>query len=72
HVRACVVANGRAIYQDVIADPKEMFQDLTFEPILSVASTAYTRKTGKQFIYVPSQSMETYSNQVGWQLSAKK
>jgi len=70
HVRACVVANGKEAFEEVLNNPKEMFKDLMFEPLLSVASIAYSRKTGKQFIYVPSQNMETYSNKDGWNLLA--
>jgi len=66
HIRACVVANGKEAFEEVLNNPKEMFQDLTFESLLTVASTAYTQKTGKQFIYVPSHSFETYSNREGW------
>jgi len=66
HVRACVVANGKEAYQEVINNPKTMFKDLTFEPLLSVATTAYERKTKKSFIYLPSLSYETYSNRAGW------
>ena len=69
HVRACVIANGKEAFEEVLAQPKEMFKDLTFESILTVASIAYERKTGKQFIYVPSKNMETYSNKNGWHLS---
>ena len=68
HVRACVVANGKEAFEEVLKTPPEMYKDLTFEPLLTVASTAYKRKTGKQFIYVPSFSFETYSNKEGWQI----
>lgn len=69
HVRACVIANGKAAFEEVLAAPKEMFKDLTFESLLTVASIAYERKTGKQFIYVPSKNIETYSNKKGWHLT---
>lgn len=69
HARACVIANGKEAFEEVLNDPKEMFKDLTFEPLLSVASLAYERKTGKQFIYVPSYNYETYSNKEGWQIA---
>ena len=51
HVRACVVANGKEAYEEVVTTPQKMFKDLTFEPLLSVASIAYERKTKKSFIY---------------------
>ncbi len=66
------MANGKETFEEVLAAPKEMFKDLTFEPLLSVASTAYNRKTDKQFIYVPSRNIETYSNQKGWHINTEK
>ncbi len=68
HVRACVVANGKEAYEEVVNDPLTMFKDLTFESLLSVASIAYERKTEKSFIYLPSLSYETYSNKTGWNI----
>ncbi|MEM6319654.1 MAG: DUF4240 domain-containing protein [Bacteroidota bacterium] len=68
HVRACVVANGKEAFEEVLENPPKMFKDLTFEPLLSIASAAYTKKTDKSFIYVPSKSIETYSNKKGWYL----
>lgn len=52
HARACVVANGQEAYEKVLHTPGAMFKDLTFEPLLSVASTAYTRQTAQQFVYI--------------------
>jgi hypothetical protein len=43
-----------------------MPKDLTFEALLSLASKAYFRKTGKKFDYLPLTSIETYSNSIGW------
>lgn len=63
---ACVVANGKEAYLEVLNNPKKMFKDLTFEPLLSVAATAYERKTKKPFVYLPSLNAETYSNKKGW------
>ncbi|MFK7984181.1 MAG: DUF4240 domain-containing protein, partial [Saprospiraceae bacterium] len=70
HVRACIIANGKEAFDEVLAQPKEIFKDLTFESLLTVASIAYERKAGKQFIYVPSKNIETYSNKKGWSLSS--
>jgi len=72
HVRACVVANGKEAYQEVVNTPKTMFKDLTFEPLLSVASSAYERKTQKRFSYIPSLSYETYSNKKGWNIKSSQ
>lgn len=68
HARACVVANGKETFEEVLNDSKAMIKDLTFEPLLSAASIAYTMKTKKQFIYISSCNSETYSNKIGWQI----
>ena len=69
HVRACVVANGKEAFEEVLNDPTKMFKDLTFEPLLSIASHAYEKRTGNQFIYIPSHNQETYSNKDGWKIN---
>ncbi len=56
YARACVIANGRACFEKVKADPKEMLKDLTFETLLYVASDAYEKKTGKPFGFLPTRS----------------
>lgn len=66
YARCCVIANGRAAYEQVLQNPVEMPKDLTFETLLYVASEAYERKTGKSFSYVPTFSIETYSNHQDW------
>lgn len=69
YARACVIANGKKAFEEVLTEPKTMFKDLTFESLLTVASIAYEKKTGQQFIYVPSKNIETYSNKIGWNLN---
>lgn len=66
YARACVIANGEEAFKEVLTDPTTMPTDLTFEPLLSIASRAYQMKTGKVFNYLPSLSYETYVNQNGW------
>ena len=66
YVRCAVVANGRAFYEEVLKNPREMPKDLTFEPLLYVAMTAYKRKIGKEFMILPAFNYETYSNKEGW------
>ena len=68
HVRACVVANGKEAFEEVVKNPQTMFKDLAFESLLSVASIAYERKTKKSFMYLPSLNYETYSNKEGWNI----
>lgn len=66
YARCCVVANGKSAYQSVLENPSSMPKDLTFEPLLSLASKAYSLKTGEKFQYLPVHNYETYSNQKGW------
>lgn len=66
YTRACAVANGRDIYQAVLAEEMSMPKDLTFEPILYLAAEAYKQKTGKDFLAIPQYNYETYSNKEGW------
>lgn len=68
YARCCVVANGRANYEKVLQNPAEMPLDVTFEPLLHLADDAYKRKTGKELLFVPTRSYETYSNRKGWNL----
>jgi Protein of unknown function (DUF4240) len=66
YVRCCVIANGKQFYESVLNDPTLMPKDLTFEPLLSIASDAYFMKTGRKFEYVPTIPIETYSNKALW------
>jgi len=43
-----------------------MPKDLTFEPILYLASKAYRQKTEQKFDYIPLFNFETYANQSAW------
>lgn len=70
YARACVVANGQKAYEHIKAHPEDMPKDLTFEPILEIASTAFRIKTGKEWDYIPSLNYETFSNEEGWQQKA--
>ena len=66
YARCAVVANGEKYYEKVLKKPSEMPTELTFEPLLYMASEAYTRKTGKEFMSIPAFNYETYSNKKGW------
>ncbi len=65
--RCAVVANGRELFEGILADPRQMPKDMEFETLLSVASNAWTLKTGEEFDHTPPVSYETYSNTAGWQ-----
>lgn len=66
YARAVVVANGRAFYQKVLADPTAMPKEYTFESLLRIAPLAYRGKTGLDWAYHTEKSYETFSNQEGW------
>jgi len=66
YARCCVVANGRAFYEHVLAHPEDMPKDLTFEALLNLASHAFERKTGFEMEYVPAYNYETFANTEGW------
>jgi predicted DNA-binding WGR domain protein len=64
--RCVVVANGRDYFEFVRAAPKQMPKDMEFEAILTVAPSAYERKTGREFQHETPLSYETFSNRQGW------
>lgn len=66
YARCCVVANGESMYEKVLRDPILMPKDITFEALLYLPSTAYKRKTGKDYDYTPAFPVETYSNKESW------
>ena len=67
YARCCVVANGREFYESVLSDPADFPEDMDFEALLELASTAYELKSGKApELLKTSVSYETFSNQAGW------
>jgi predicted DNA-binding WGR domain protein len=66
YVRCCVVANGREFFETVVRTPTEMPKDMEFESLLSVAPTAFERKTGEEFVHISALSYESFSNREGW------
>ena len=66
YVRAAVVASGKEEYQRVLQDPTRTPTDQDFEPLLSLASRAFKKKTNSSFDYIPPTNYETYSNTAGW------
>src|SRR6185436_20197937 len=64
--RCVVVVNGKQFFGQVLAKPKWFPKDMEFESILYVASTAYEKKTGKEYPHSPATSYETFSNKKGW------
>ena len=64
--RCLVVAKGRAFYDSVLADPKQMPKDAGLEPLLELATLAYETKTGEDYAHVPTPDCETFANESGW------
>lgn len=69
YARCCVVANGQAMYEQILEQPTKMPKDLTFEALLYLPSLAYERRTGNTYDYIPSHPVETFSNEAGWNLA---
>ena len=70
YARCAAVTDGREEYEAILADPAKMPKDLEFEALLFLASTAYEKKTGREWDYVSDLSYETGSNKEGWADSA--
>ena len=66
YVRACVIANGRRFFEQVLQEPSAMPEDISFEALLYLPQLAYEAKTGEKYDYVPAFPIETYSNIKGW------
>ena len=67
YARCCAVANGRQFFEKLLANPALMPKNLTFEPLLYLASKAWKMKTGEpNYSHVPGTWVETYSNPNGW------
>ncbi len=67
YARCCVVANGKAFYEAVIADPAKMPKEYGFESLLYLPQKAWKLKTGRDdYNYFPKTWSETFSNPTGW------
>ncbi|MCB1159044.1 MAG: DUF4240 domain-containing protein [Leptospiraceae bacterium] len=70
YARACVVANGKECFEEVLKSPDKMPKDVDFEPLLYVAREAYFLKTNQtDFSTLTKYCYETFSNKEGWNLS---
>jgi hypothetical protein len=67
YARACVVANGKSFFKQVLKDPTKMPKDLTFEALIYLPSDAFEQKTGKNYTYSPAFPIETGSNAKNWE-----
>lgn len=66
YIRCSVIAEGKEYFDDCLNNPQNMPKDNSFEPLLSIASEAYTRRTGKEFEYITGCDYETFSSAAGW------
>ena len=66
YFRCSVIAEGKECFELTIKNPQNMPKDNSFEPLLSLASEAYTRRTGKEFEYTTGCDYESFSNVGGW------
>ncbi|MFN0034695.1 MAG: DUF4240 domain-containing protein [Saprospiraceae bacterium] len=64
--RCCVVANGRAFYESVLNEPAKFPAGCSFSALLSVASEAYSQKTGQTFLHISKFDYETGGNLASW------
>ncbi|PWA11241.1 hypothetical protein DCC39_09470 [Pueribacillus theae] len=66
YFRCSVLAKGKEFFESTLVNPKNMPKDGPFEPLLSIASDAYKRRTGKEFEYITGCDYESFSNVEGW------
>lgn len=66
YARCVVVANGRGVYEQVLAEPSRMPRDMEFESLLYLPNSAYERKTGLEYAHYPPVSYESFQNTTGW------
>lgn len=66
--RCLVVARGKIIYNEILADPLKMPQTNGFATLLDIVPQAYYRQVGKPFIYDTPYSFETFSNREAWDM----
>lgn len=67
YARVYVVEQGKKFYFQVLNDPT-MMQDEASESLLEVAQSAYSKKTGQEWEYLPTKLYETYFNREKWGL----
>ena len=67
YIRCSVIAKGKEYFELTLKKSENMSKVNPFEPLLSLASKAYTRKTGNAFEYIASYDYESFSNTEGWQ-----
>lgn len=71
YARCVIVANGQEFFEDALANPLEVPQDMEFEALLELASSAYEEKTDEEYEHVTPLSYESFSNHEKWEPTAK-
>jgi len=66
YARCAVVSSGPSTFGAVLRDPTRMPKDLEFEALLTIAETAYRRKTGAAPRFAGDRDYETFANALGW------
>ena len=66
YARCVVVVNGKKFYESVLKNPRKMPKEMEFESLLSLARSAYEKKTGEELDYSTGCSYESFSNVAGW------
>jgi hypothetical protein len=66
--RCVVVANGRELFEEVVANPDEMPTEMEFESLLYLSEGAYEELTGEELskVHASKFSYESCSNKAGW------
>lgn len=66
YARCAVVANGRALYNEVLKNPAAFPKALYFEALLDIPEHAWLRRTGNRLEHQPKYIFETGFNPSGW------
>jgi hypothetical protein len=66
YICCCVVANGRRFYETVLKNPKQMPQDLDYEPLLYLTYAAASEMGMEDYRHRTKLSYETFSNEEAW------
>ena len=69
--RCVMLLYGRDAYEAAVTNPTLMPQGVEFEAVLSIAQQAHELKTGEELDATTPVSYESFSNEAGWQSTAK-
>ena len=69
--RCVMLVSGRDAYEAAVTNPTLMPQGCEFEAVLSISQQAHQIKTGEELDATTPESYESFSNEAGWQPTAK-